>query len=131
MVRSGESKFDLFNRRYAIPGLHLNTTTPTEVEAFEIRKLVPPTFKTYNVALKYDVKYDILLECGGKESEHEVMIHNVAIEPMTRPGGWLGPPPDDGAHEERLLFTELMRGNLNAGSTIIETERLDPPAYEP
>ncbi|KAJ4401351.1 hypothetical protein N0V91_008015 [Didymella pomorum] len=131
LIRSGESKFDLFNRRYAIPGLHLDTATPTEVEAFEIRKLVPPTFKTYNVALKYDVKYDILLECGGKESEHEVTIRNVAIKPMTRPGGWLGPPPDDGAHEERLLLAELMRENMDAGTIIAEIERFDPPAYEP
>ncbi|KAF3036601.1 hypothetical protein E8E12_007968 [Didymella heteroderae] len=131
ILRSGESKFDLFNRRYAIPGLLLDTTTHTDVEAFDIRKLVPPTFKTYNIALRYDVKYDILLECGGKESEHEVTIRDVTIEPMTRPGGWLGPPPDDGAHEERLVLAELMRGNIGAGTTAIGTERTEPPAYEP
>lgn len=131
IVRSGESKFDLFNRRYAIPGLPLDSSTQTELEAFEIRKLVPPSFKTYNVALKYDVKYDILLECGGKESEHEVTIRNVVIEPMTRPGGWLGPPPDDGAHEENLISAELMRGNMTTGVTSTVIERFDPPEYEP
>lgn len=131
LLRYGESKFDLFNRRYAIPGLHLDTTTHTDVEGFEIRKLVPPTFKSYNVALHYDVKYDILLESGGKESEHEVTIRNVTIEPMTRPGGWLGPPPDDGAHEERLVLAELVRGNMTLATTMVGIERFNPPAYEP
>ncbi|KAJ4367908.1 hypothetical protein N0V86_009748 [Didymella sp. IMI 355093] len=131
ILRSGESKFDLFNRRYAIPGLLLNTTVPTNIEAFNISKLVPPTFKTYNVALKYDVRYDILLECGGKESEHEVTIRDVTIEPMTRPGGWLGPPPDDGAHEERLVLAEMMRGTMNLGIMSTAAQRVEPPAYEP
>lgn len=132
ILRSGESKFDLFNRRFAIPGLALSTTTATDIEAFDINKLVPPTFKTYNVALKYDVKYDILLECGGKESEHEVTVRHVTIESMTRPGGWLGPPPDDGAHEERLILAELMRGaSRGLAEAAVEAERFEPPAYEP
>jgi hypothetical protein len=49
---------------------------------------------------------------------------------MTRPGGWLGPPPDDGAHEERLTLAELMRGDITTGTTTAEIERLDPPVYE-
>lgn len=131
ILRSGESKFDLFNRRYAIPGLPLVTTTRADIEAFDINKIVPPTFKTYNVALKYDVKYDILLECGGKESEHEVTTRDVTIDLMTRPGGWLGPPPDDGAYEERLILAELMRRPINSGISLINAERFEPPAYEP
>lgn len=131
ILRSDESKFDLFNCRYATPGLPLNTTTPTDIEAFYINKLVPSTFKTYHVALKHDVRYDILLECGGKPSEHKVMVHDVAIEPMTRPEAWLRPPPDDGAHEERLALAEWMRSTGYPLRTIGETERSEPPAYEP
>ena len=66
-MRSGESLFDLFGRSYAIPGLALHTTAATNIETFENNKLVPTTFKTYNVVLTYDVKYDILLECGERE----------------------------------------------------------------
>ena len=66
-MRSGESVFDLFGRSYAIPGLALHTTATTNIETFEIIKLIPPTFRTYNVVLTYDVKYDILLECGERE----------------------------------------------------------------
>ena len=131
ILRSGESKFDLFNRRYAIPGLPLNTSTATDIEAFETSKLVPPTFKTYNVALRYDVKYDILLECGGRESEHEVTVRDVAIEPMTRPGGWLGPPADDGAHEERAALAELTCGTTRLGELGVGLEAAEPPAYSP
>ena len=56
IMRSGESVFRLFSRRYAIPGLALHTTTITNIETFEINKLIPPTFMTYNVALTYHVK---------------------------------------------------------------------------
>lgn len=133
IIRSGDSKFDLFNRRYAIPGLRLNTTTATDIEAFGINKIIPPTFKTYNVALRYDVKYDMLLESGGKESEHSVVVKDVQIEPMTRPGGWLGPPPDDGAHEEREVLAELMRGSVlpEREAQVSVAAAVQPPAYEP
>lgn len=136
ILRSGDSKFDLFNRRYATPGLPLSTHTTTDIEAFEINKVVPPTFKTYNVALRYDVKYDMLLECGGKESEHSVVVKDVQIEPTTRPGGWLGPPPDDEAHEERVVLAELMRGNISRGgagdeAVVVVVRGAQPPAYEP
>lgn len=117
ILRSGESKFDLFNRRYAIPGLCLGDAT--DIETFEINKLVPPTFKTYNVCLSYDVKYDILLNCGGTETEHEVVVKDVLIESMTRPGGWLGPPPEDGA--TAAFEQSMLRNNIDTS----------PPAYEP
>ncbi|KAF3011022.1 hypothetical protein E8E13_010908 [Curvularia kusanoi] len=134
LLRSGESKFDLFNRRYAIPGLALDASTPTDIEAFEINKLVPPTFRTYNIALKYDVKYDMLLECGGKESEHSIVVRDVRIEPTTRPGGWLGPPPDDGVHEEGALLADLMRENVvgrSSDGAQVVIGGVHPPAYEP
>lgn len=126
ILRTGESKFDLFNRRYAIPGLPLDSSAATDVEAFEISKLVPPTFKTYNVALSYDVKYDLLFECGGRESEHEVVVRNVRVEPMTRPGGWLGPPPDEAAHGERDMLAGVIREGGGRAA-----DGAEPPAYEP
>ncbi|RAR01458.1 hypothetical protein DDE83_008895 [Stemphylium lycopersici] len=68
-------KFDLFNQRYSKPGIEI--TQDTVLEGFEINNIVPPTFKTYGVALHYDVKYNLLLECAGKESEHEVEMKDV------------------------------------------------------
>lgn len=132
LLRCGEAKFDLFNRRYAIPGLALSPTTTTDIETFDINKLVPPTFKTYGVALTYEVKYDVLLGCAGKESEHEVVVRDVSIEPMTRPGGWLGPPPEDSRwaerEEERRMLAELTRGSEHGDGVVGSAE---PPAYEP
>jgi hypothetical protein len=88
--RASAEKFDLFNRRYSKPGLEV--TEGTKVEDFVINNIVPPTFKTYGLAIRYEVRYDLLLECAGKESEHEVEMQDVVIEPMTREGGHLGPP---------------------------------------
>ncbi|KAJ4992845.1 hypothetical protein SVAN01_01549 [Stagonosporopsis vannaccii] len=125
ILRSGDAKFDLFNRRYAIPGLPLAAHAPTCIEAFAINKLVPPSFASYHVALRYDVKYDVLLLCGGRESEHEVLVQDVGIEAMTRPGGWLGPPDEEGAggedNGEGDRRVELVGG----------TGGVEPPAYEP
>ncbi|KAI4674535.1 uncharacterized protein J4E88_008271 [Alternaria novae-zelandiae] len=108
--KEGVEKFDLFNQRYSKPGIEL--TLDTILEGFEINKIVPPTFKTYGVALHYDVKYDLLLECAGKESEHEIDVDNVVIEPMTRPGGHLGPPeemPPVSGSDESFILEEMLR----------------------
>lgn len=88
---------------------------------------MPPTFRTYNVALRYAVKYDVLLACGARESEHEVLVLDGRVEPMTRPGGWLGPPPeeDDGGFGEGEVLVELMRGGRGEGGGV------EPPAYAP
>jgi hypothetical protein len=118
-------KFDLFNQRYSKPGIEIGSDTI--LEGFEINNIVPPTFKTYGVALHYDIKYDLLLECAGKESEHEVDMENVAIEPMTRPGGHLGPPeevPPLSGSEESIILGDMMR---DAGATGSAVEQ--PPPY--
>jgi hypothetical protein len=118
-------KFDLFNQRYSKPGIEL--TSDTVLEGFEINKIVPPTFKTYGVALHYDVKYDLLLECAGKESEHEIDVDDVAVEPMTRPGGHLGPPeemPPLSSSEESFVLEEMMRDGGANGSAAEQ-----PPPY--
>jgi hypothetical protein len=117
-------RFDLFNQRYIKPGIEI--TSDTTLEGFEINKIVPPTFRTYGVAVKYDVRYELLLECAGKESEHSVEMKNIVIEPMTRPGGDLGPPleppPSRDSEDSSLVLEELMRTNTNAED--------GPPAYQ-
>jgi hypothetical protein len=118
-------KFDLFNQRYSKPGIEL--TSDTILEGFEINKIVPPTFKTYGVALYYYVKYDLLLECAGKESEHEIDVGNVVIEPMTRPGGPLGPPeemPPLSGSDESFVSEETLR---NGPANVLAAEQ--PPPY--
>ncbi|RYN26062.1 hypothetical protein AA0112_g8391 [Alternaria arborescens] len=119
-------KFDLFNQRYSKPGIEI--TSDTILEGFEINNIVPPTFSTYGVALHYDVKYDLLLECVGKESKHEVDVDNVAIEPMTRPGGHLGPPeelPPASGSEESFELELMMR---DVGSNGFAADQ--PPPYQ-
>jgi hypothetical protein len=119
-------RFDLFNQRYSKPGIEL--TSDTTLEGFEIHKIVPPTFKTYGVALYYDVKYDLLLECAGKESEHEIDVGNVVIEPMTRPGGSLGPPeemPPLSDSDESFVSEEMLRN----GPVNVPVGEQPPPYY--
>jgi hypothetical protein len=123
--KEGIERFDLFNQRYVKPGIEL--TSDTVLEGFEINNIVPPTFKTYGVALHYNVKYDLLLECAGKESEHEVDMDNVAIEPMTRPGGHLGPPeemPTLSGSDESFELEEMMRDEVTN-----ESAAEHPPPY--
>ncbi|USP75014.1 uncharacterized protein yc1106_02288 [Curvularia clavata] len=120
-------KFDLFNQRYSKPGIQV--TQDTVLDGFQINKIVPPTFKTYAVALNYDVKYNLLLECAGKESEHEVEMKDVLIEPMTRPGGQLGPPeepPPPLRLGELDVAQELMRQGGASGQVAVQ---LPPPPY--
>jgi hypothetical protein len=117
-------RFDLFNQRYIKPGIEI--TSDTTQEGFKINKIVPPTFKTYGVAVRYDVRYDLLLDCAGKESEHAVEMKNIVIEPMTRPGGDLGPPleppPSPGSGDSSVVLEDLMRTDTNAED--------GPPAYQ-
>jgi len=111
-------KFDLFNQRYVKPGIEI--TQETLLDGFEINKIVPPTFKTYGVALNYDVKYNLLLDCAGKESEQEVEMKGIVIEPMTRPGGHLGPPqgpPPENGSEESFTLEDMMRYAGENGQT--------------
>ena len=118
-------KFDLFNQRYSKPGLEI--TDNTTLDGFEINNIVPPTFKTYGIAISYDVRFDLLLDCAGKESELEVEMKDVAIEPMTRPGGYLGPPEDPPPLRESMesfVMDEMMRSG-GVGGAGAE----DPPAY--
>ncbi|OAL51707.1 hypothetical protein IQ07DRAFT_610509 [Pyrenochaeta sp. DS3sAY3a] len=128
--KEGIEKFDLFNQRYSKPGLEI--TENTLLEGFEINKIVPPTFKTYGVAVTYDVSYDLLLECGGKESEHEVEMKDVKVQPMTRPGGHLGPPeePPPRLSGESVVLQELMRGNGRANGRENGHAAEEPPPYQ-
>lgn len=125
-IRKDEvERFDLFNKRYSKPGLEVKQNIT--LEGFEIAKIVPPTFKTYGVAVTYDVRYDLLLECAAKESEHVVENRNVYIEPMTRPGGYLGPPenpPPPRSSSEYVLAADLMRDSRGRGPSLD-----GPPAY--
>ncbi|KAI2486198.1 hypothetical protein Ptr902_00331 [Pyrenophora tritici-repentis] len=119
-------KFDLFNQRYVKPGIEI--TPETLLDGFEINKIVPPTFKTYGVALTYDVKYNLLLDCAGKESEHEVEMKGIVIEPMTRPGGHLGPPegpPPANGSEESFAMEDMMRNAGHSNGTAGD----EPPPY--
>ena len=119
-------KFDLFNQRYVKPGIEI--TQETMLDGFEINKIVPPTFKTYGVAFGYDVKYNLLIDCAGKESEHEVEMKNIVIEPMTRPGGHLGPPegpPPANSSEESFTLEDMMQ---YAGGN--EPTNDEPPPYD-
>ncbi|KAH7361138.1 hypothetical protein BKA66DRAFT_471399 [Pyrenochaeta sp. MPI-SDFR-AT-0127] len=124
--RDSDEKFDLFNQRYSKPGIEI--TEDTTLDGFEINNIVPPTFKTYGVAVNYSVKYDLLLECAGKESEHEVEMKDVLIEPMTRPGGHLGPPegpPPPRVSGESIVVDDLMRSGGGTGRVVVE----EPPPY--
>ncbi|CAA9957112.1 hypothetical protein PTMSG1_00720 [Pyrenophora teres f. maculata] len=119
-------KFDLFNQRYVKPGIEI--TQETILDGFQINKIVPPTFRTYGVALSYDVKYNLLLDCAGKESEHEVEMKGIVIEPMTRPGGHLGPPEESplaNSSEESFALEDMMRHAGDDGTTGDE-----PPPYD-
>lgn len=119
-------KFDLFNQRYSNPGIQI--TQDTVLDSFQINNIVPPTFKTYAIALHYDVKYNLLLACSGKELEHEVEMEHVLIEPMTRPGGHLGPPeepPPPWRIWEQDAAQELLRQDGASG----QVEVVLPPAY--
>ena len=119
-------KFDLFNQRYVKPGIEI--TQETMLDGFEINKIVPPTFKTYGVAFGYDVKYNLLIDCAGKESEHEVEMKNIVIQPMTRPGGHLGPPegpPPANGSEESFALAYMMQ---YAGEAELTND--EPPPYD-
>ncbi|KAH7091643.1 hypothetical protein FB567DRAFT_567881 [Paraphoma chrysanthemicola] len=123
-------KFDLFNRRYGKPGLEISNNT--SIEAFNINVIVPPTFKTYGVAVTYDVRYDLLLECGGKESEHEVEVKDVTIAPMTREGGHLGPPetpPPQRGSMESAAPSYGWYGHLRSRSVSVWRPESPPPGY--
>jgi hypothetical protein len=126
--KDSTEKFDLFNRRYGKPGLEV--TESTTLEDFVINTIVPPTFKTYGVAIRYDVRYDLLLECAGKESEHEVEMKDVIIEPMTREGGHLGPPatppPPRGSIDSMI---PSMYGHLRPRAVTIWRPESPPPMY--
>lgn len=127
--KDGTVKFDLFNRRYGKPGLEI--TNNTAIEAFSINSIVPPTFKTYGVAVKYDVRYDLLLECAGKESEHEVEMRNVTIAPMTREGGHLGPPetPPPRGSMDSTSPSYGWYGHLRSRSVSVWRPESPPPSY--
>jgi hypothetical protein len=121
-------KFDLFNRRYGKPGLEI--TECTLLEDFVINNIVPPTFKTYGVAVRYDVRYDLLLECAGKESEHEIEMKDVTIEPMTREGGHLGPPETPPPHRGSIdSVLPSMYGHLRSRATTVWRPESPPPSY--
>jgi hypothetical protein len=121
-------KFDLFNRRYSKPGLQV--TENTAIEDFVINTIVPPTFKTYGVALRYDVRYDLLLDCAGKESEHEVEMKDVTIEPMTREGGHLGPPDTPPPQRSSIdSAVPSMYGHLRPRPVTVWRPESPPPSY--
>lgn len=121
-------KFDLFNRRYGKPGLEI--TECTLLDDFVINTIVPPTFKTYGVAVRYDVRYDLLLECAGKESEHEIEMKDVTIEPMTREGGHLGPPETPPPHRGSIdSVLPSMYGHLRSRATTVWRPESPPPLY--
>ncbi|KAF2818364.1 hypothetical protein CC86DRAFT_375862 [Ophiobolus disseminans] len=127
--KDGTEKFDLFNRRYGKPGIEITENTP--LDDFSISPLVPPTFKTYGVAVRYDVHYDLLLECAGKESEHEVEMKDVIIEPMTREGGHLGPPetpppPPRGSVDSAM---PSMYGHMRPRAVSVWRPATPPPLY--
>ncbi|KAJ5021844.1 hypothetical protein J3E72DRAFT_3182 [Bipolaris maydis] len=123
-------KFDLFNHRYVKPGIEI--THDTTLDGLLVSIIVPPTFKTYAVALRYDVKYNLLLECAGKESEHEVEMKDVVIEPMTRPGGHLGPPeePPPPLREGEMDVAREMMMMSQGGANGVVWEQVPPPAYQ-
>ncbi|KAF1941400.1 hypothetical protein EJ02DRAFT_512454 [Clathrospora elynae] len=108
-------KFDLFNQRYSKPGLQI--TENTLLVGFKVSNIVPLTFKAYGVAVNYDIRYNLLLECAGKESEHEVAMSDITIEPVTRPGGHLGPPEEplllDGSGESVVLEEMMLFGRVS------------------
>lgn len=91
---------------------------------------MPPSFATYHVALRYDVRYDVLVQSGGRESEHAVLVQDVGIEAMTRAGGWLGPPGDEGGRA-MLGGGFAGRGAAAQGLMLGGDEGVEPPAYEP
>jgi hypothetical protein len=126
--KDSTEKFDLFNRRYGKPGLEI--TENTLLEDFVINTIVPPTFKTYGVAVRYNVRYDLLLECAGRETEHEVEMHNVIVEPMTREGGHLGPPltppPQRGSIDSVI---PSMYGHLRPRAVTVWRPESPPPSY--
>ncbi|KAH7410160.1 hypothetical protein DE146DRAFT_340881 [Phaeosphaeria sp. MPI-PUGE-AT-0046c] len=121
-------KFDLFNRRYGKPGFEI--TGNTNLEDFVISNIVPPTFKSYCMSIRYDVKYDLLLDCAGKESEHEVEVKDVIIDPMTREGGHLGPPetppPRRGSIDSAI---PSMYGHLRPRAVAVYRPESPPPLY--
>ncbi|EAT89600.2 hypothetical protein HBI56_029390 [Parastagonospora nodorum] len=125
--KANTEKFDLFNRRYSKPGLEI--TESTVVEDFVINNIVPPTFKTYGLATRYEVRYDLLLECAGKESEHEVEVKDVIIEPMTREGGHLGPPVDPPPRGSIDSTIPTMYGHLRPRTVTVWRPESPPPSY--
>ncbi|KAL5120804.1 hypothetical protein ACEQ8H_001285 [Pleosporales sp. CAS-2024a] len=127
--KSAVEKFDLFNRRYSKPGLEITQST-TINDHFVINKIVPPTFKTYGLSAHYQVRYHLLLECGGKESEHEIDSQNVIIEPMTREGGHLGPPETPPPPRASIdSTTPLMYGHLRPSVVHVWRPESPPPSY--
>ncbi|KAH8725458.1 hypothetical protein GQ44DRAFT_749521 [Phaeosphaeriaceae sp. PMI808] len=126
--KDSTEKFDLFNRRYGKPGLEI--TENTLLDDFVINAIVPPTFATYGVAVRYDVRYDLLLECAEKESEHEVEMKDVVIQPMTREGGHLGPPetppPPRGSIDSVM---PSMYGFLRPRAVTVWRPESPPPSY--
>ncbi|KAF2029153.1 hypothetical protein EK21DRAFT_68223 [Setomelanomma holmii] len=122
-------KFDLFNRRYGKPGLEI--TNNTFIETCNINSIVPPTFRTYGVAVKYDVRYDLLLDCAGKESEHEVEMKDIIVAPMTREGGHLGPPetPPPRGSMDSASPSNGWYGHLRSRSVSVWRPDSPPPEY--
>lgn len=100
------------------------------LEDFLINTIVPPTFRTYSVAMTYDIEYDLLLECAGKESEHEVKMNKVVIETMTREGGYLGPPETPPPARASIHVMPSMYGHLRPRDASFWRPKSPPPLYE-
>lgn len=121
-------KFDLFNRRYSKPGIEV--TENTSLEDFVINSIVPPTFKSYCMSVRYDVRYDLLLDCAGKESEHEVEVKDVIIDPMTREGGHLGPPETPPPRRASIdSIDRSMYAHLRPRAVTVYRPESPPPLY--
>lgn len=102
MRRHEIEEFDLFNQAYSKPGVEVNEST--RLGGFEIDKIIPPTFKSYGVALTYDVRYTLTIDCAGKVSEHEMEMKCIPILPMTRIADGLGPPEGPPPEDETTTY---------------------------
>ncbi|KAH6644325.1 hypothetical protein C7974DRAFT_439634 [Boeremia exigua] len=73
------STFTLLARRHALPGLPLAPGVATPLDPFTISTTVPPGFRTYGVALEYEVLWEVVVGCGGLEGSGEGVVRGVGV----------------------------------------------------
>lgn len=112
-------QFELFNRRFkGDEGILIfdGVTLEDLSLGLSVDKIVPPSFKTYGVMLKYDLKFKLWVECVGQVFEVEKVRKNVTILPMYR---------------RAEIGSSVPENNLEISDEMVMVQQMGPPPAEP